>query len=49
MAYLLFILAGLVGTNGVPHFVKGITGEKHRTPFKNPSSWEIMGILLCIL
>ena len=38
MAYLLFILAGLVGTNGVPHFVKGITGEKHRTPFKNPSS-----------
>jgi hypothetical protein len=38
MAYLLFFLAGLVGANGVPHFVKGITGEKHRTPFKNPSS-----------
>lgn len=38
MAYLLFFLAGLVGANGVPHFVKGITGEKHRTPLKNPSS-----------
>jgi hypothetical protein len=38
MAYLLFFIAGLVGANGVPHFIKGITGEKHRTPFKNPSS-----------
>ena len=38
MAFLLFIIAGLVGANGVPHFVKGIIGEKHRTPFKNPSS-----------
>jgi hypothetical protein len=38
MAYLLFILTGLVSANGVPHFIKGMTGEKHRTPFKNPSS-----------
>jgi hypothetical protein len=38
MAYLLFFIAGLFGTNGIPHFVKGVIGEKHRTPFKNPSS-----------
>jgi len=38
MAYLLFFIAGLVGANGAPHFVKGIIGEKHKTPFKNPSS-----------
>ena len=24
--------------NGIPHFVKGITGEKFQTPFGRPSS-----------
>lgn len=24
--------------NGVPHFVKGVTGESHATPFRRPSS-----------
>jgi hypothetical protein len=35
--YIFSFLAGMVGTNGVPHFVKGIIGEKHQTPF-GPSS-----------
>lgn len=38
MAYLLFFLAGLFGANGIPHFVKGITGQQHMTPFGKPSS-----------
>ncbi len=36
--YVYSFLAGLIGANGVPHFIKGITGEKHQTPFGNPSS-----------
>ncbi|MES2994683.1 MAG: hypothetical protein V4681_01455 [Patescibacteria group bacterium] len=37
MAYLLYLLAGLVLANGVPHFVKGIVGEEHPTPFRKTS------------
>lgn len=37
-AYVLFIVAGIFAANGVPHFVKGITGEKFRTPFGVSSS-----------
>ncbi|MHB1865024.1 MAG: hypothetical protein ACYCPS_02570 [Candidatus Saccharimonadales bacterium] len=36
--YVYSFLAGLVGANGIPHFIKGITGQKHQTPFGNPSS-----------
>lgn len=36
--YLCSFLAGLIGANGVPHFVKGVTGQKHQTPFGRPSS-----------
>jgi hypothetical protein len=36
--YVYSFLAGLFGANGVPHFVKGITGQKHQTPFAKPSS-----------
>lgn len=36
--YVLYVLAGLFAVNGVPHFIKGVTGEKHVTPFGNPSS-----------
>src|SRR5487761_1463359 len=32
--YVYSLLAGLVGANGVPHFVRGITGHRHMTPFK---------------
>lgn len=36
--YLFSFLAGLFGANAVPHFVKGIVGKKHQTPFGKPSS-----------
>lgn len=36
--YVYSFIAGLFGANGVPHFVKGITGEQHQTPFGQPSS-----------
>ncbi len=38
MSYLFYALAGLVGANTVPHFVKGITGERHQSPIGKPSS-----------
>lgn len=41
MAYLLLFLAGVFGANGIPHFVKGITGEWRQTPFKNPSGPQL--------
>jgi predicted CDP-diglyceride synthetase/phosphatidate cytidylyltransferase len=37
-AYVLYIVAGIFLANGIPHFIKGVTGEKHQTPFGNPSS-----------
>lgn len=36
--YVYSFLAGVLGANGVPHFVKGVSGEKHMTPFGRPSS-----------
>lgn len=36
--YLFSFLAGLFGANGVPHFVKGVMGQKHQTPFGKGSS-----------
>jgi len=36
--YVYSFIAGLLGANGVPHFVKGIVGEKYQTPFGNPST-----------
>lgn len=35
---ILGFIAGLLGGNGVPHFVSGISGKKHRTPFGDSSS-----------
>lgn len=32
------LFAGMFFANGVPHLVKGITGETHMTPFKRVSS-----------
>lgn len=29
---------GLFGTNAIPHFVRGITGHRHMTPFGSESS-----------
>lgn len=36
--YVYSFLAGLIGANGVPSFVKGIIGKKHQTPFGKSSS-----------
>ncbi len=30
--------AGLFLTNGIPHFIQGITGQTHMTPFKRVSN-----------
>lgn len=35
------LFAGMFFANGVPHFVKGITGETHMTPFKRVSSPQL--------
>lgn len=32
------LFAGVFLVNGVPHFVQGITGQMHQTPFADPSS-----------
>ena len=34
----LMVAAGMLGASTVPHFVKGITGQRHQTPFGKPSS-----------
>jgi hypothetical protein len=31
-------LAGIFLANGIPHFIKGITGQTHMTPFKRISN-----------
>lgn len=46
---------GLFLINGVPHFVKGITGQTHMTPFKRVSSpylnvvWGFLNFILGLL
>ena len=55
MTYLLFFFASILGTNGIPHFVKGLAGEKHMTPFNKPSGaatnviWGAFNIFLSVL
>ena len=36
--YVFSFLAGLFAANGVPHFIKGVMGQKHQTPFGKSSS-----------
>ena len=36
--YVFSFLAGLFASNGSPHFIKGVMGQKHQTPFGKPSS-----------
>lgn len=35
---IVFAVIGLFGTNAIPHFVRGITGQRHMTPFGSESS-----------
>lgn len=37
VGYLIAFVAGVVAANGVPHYVKGVTGARHQTPFGRPS------------
>ena len=36
--YVFGFLAGLIAVNGVPSFIKGLSGKKHMTPFGADSS-----------
>jgi hypothetical protein len=36
MDYLAYFAAGLFLTNGIPHFVNGISGRKFQSPFASP-------------
>ena len=36
-AYLAYFFAGIFLTNGVPHFIHGVSGKKFRTPFAKPA------------
>ena len=52
---LLDLVAGGLTANAIPHLVKGITGERHMTPFGRRSSpvvnvaWAFVNILLALL
>jgi len=37
MYVVLYFISGLFAANGVPHFIKGITGQQYQTPFGQPS------------
>jgi hypothetical protein len=36
MVYMAYFAAGLFLTNGVPHFVNGISGRRFQSPFASP-------------
>jgi len=36
--YVCSFLAGMFASNGAPHFIKGVIGQKHQTPFGKSSS-----------
>ncbi len=47
-----YFLGGFFAWNSVPHLVKGITGQKHMTPFKKVSSpvlnivWSFANVII---
>ena len=53
--YILSFLAGLVATYGMPHFIKGITGEKFPIPFAGVRSatanaiWGWVSFVIAVL
>lgn len=55
LGFILFFIVGIIGGNGVPHYVKGITGKPHKTPFKKPTSapgnvlWGTFNFLIAFL
>ena len=55
MQPLLDLVAGAFAANSIPHLVKGITGQRHMTPFARSSSaavnviWAFANIVLALL
>ena len=55
MQALLDLVAGAFAANAIPHLVKGITGERHMTPFARRSSpavnvaWGFANVLVALL
>lgn len=55
MELIKYFFAGVFLANGIPHLVKGITGQKHMTPFKRVSSpvlnvvWAFINFVISIL
>jgi hypothetical protein len=55
MSFLQAFFAGVFLVNGVPHFIKGIMGQTHMTPFKRVSDaytnvfWGFSNFLLGLL
>jgi ABC-type glycerol-3-phosphate transport system permease component len=51
--FLLSVLAGIMGTNAIPHFVKGITGERFPNVTGNSAVRNavagLLGLLLAVL
>lgn len=43
--YVLSFLAGFFGVNGLPHFVKGVAGEKWGTQYSSKPSSPLMNAL----
>lgn len=47
-----YFLAGFFAANGIPHLVKGITGQTHMTPFARVSSpilnviWAFVNVVI---
>ena len=54
MTLLWYFLAGFFAWNGLPHIVKGITGQKHMTPFAKVSSpvvnvlWGFVNVIITL-
>ena len=41
LTIVIFFLIGVFAFNGIPHLVKGITGQVHMTPFAQKTSPEV--------
>ena len=54
MELLWYFFAGFFAWNGVPHLVKGITGQSHMTPFAKVSSpvlnvvWAFINLVIAL-
>lgn len=54
MQLLWYFLAGFTAFNAIPHLVKGITGQKHMTPFAKVSSpvmnvcWAFANVIMAL-